>query len=160
MRTFLPSFRTLPSRILLTFSFSATVRRSSFLPLNWNDDVRAATRSPGIRTRWFKSSSDSPSEKYSCSLSELMFTKGITAMEAVPAETLDGADPVRLLVTQTPAAIAKTAAIVNPAMRDFLRICPSDKEIACAVLLEIVVIPGCLSRTNCCKSLRISAALW
>jgi hypothetical protein len=38
--------RTLPSRIVATSSLAPIVRMSSFVPLNWNDDVRAMTRSP------------------------------------------------------------------------------------------------------------------
>src|SRR5205807_9777703 len=46
-----------------------------------NDEVRAITRNCGICASWFSNSSDRPSEKYSCSLSELMLTKGSTAMD-------------------------------------------------------------------------------
>src|ERR1700691_6669585 len=50
-------------------------------PWNENEDVRAATCSSLIRESELSSSSVSPSEKYSCSLSPLMFTNGSTAME-------------------------------------------------------------------------------
>ena len=43
--------------------------------------MRAATCSPLIRESELRSSSVSPSEKYSCSLSPLMFTNGSTAIE-------------------------------------------------------------------------------
>src|SRR5262245_7233487 len=83
MRMWLPDLRTLPSRMLATPSFSPTVRRSSFFPLKENDDVRPATLSSGILTSELSSSSVRPSEKYSCSASELMLTKGSTASELV-----------------------------------------------------------------------------
>ena len=54
---------------------------STSLPLNENDEVRAITRSCGIFASRFSSSSEMPSEKYSWSLSELMFTNGSTATE-------------------------------------------------------------------------------
>ena len=68
IRTRLPSLRTLPSRRWSTPSFSAITRRSSFFPLNWNDEVRPMTRSCGIFASTSRSSSESPSEKYSWSL--------------------------------------------------------------------------------------------
>jgi len=55
---------------------------SSFLPLNWNGDVRAATRRPRIFTSTFNSSSARPSEKYSSSSSLLRLTNGSTAIDA------------------------------------------------------------------------------
>src|SRR5215469_613514 len=112
IRTRLPSLRTLPSRMVLTLSFSPTVRRSSVLPLNWNEDVRAATRSVGIFAKSLSSSSERPSEKYSCSLSELMLTKGSTAIEAVPdcAGVLPGARPPR--PNQKAAAMAATSTTI------------------------------------------------
>src|SRR5215469_16747736 len=48
---------------------------------NENEEVRAATCSPLILESELSSSSVSPSEKYSCSLSPLIFTNGSTAME-------------------------------------------------------------------------------
>src|SRR5215469_2280328 len=48
---------------------------------NENDEVRAATCSSLILESELSSSSVSPSEKYSCSLSPLMFTNGSTATE-------------------------------------------------------------------------------
>src|SRR5215469_135052 len=54
---------------------------SVFVPLKEKAEVRAATCSSLISAREFNSSSVSPSEKYSCSLSPLMFTKGSTAIE-------------------------------------------------------------------------------
>ena len=41
MRTRFPALRTLPSSSVATLSFWPITRRSSVLPLNWNDDVRA-----------------------------------------------------------------------------------------------------------------------
>ena len=51
------------------------------LPLNENAEVRAATCSSLISLSELSSSSVSPSEKYSCSLSPLIFTNGSTAIE-------------------------------------------------------------------------------
>ena len=51
------------------------------LPLNENAEVRAATWSSLISLRELSSSSVRPSEKYYCSLSRLIFTKGSTAIE-------------------------------------------------------------------------------
>src|ERR1700730_18886738 len=73
--------RTLPSSTAATLSLRAMVLMSVSLPLNEKADVRAATCSSLIRERELSSSSVSPSEKYSCSLSPLMFTNGNTAME-------------------------------------------------------------------------------
>jgi hypothetical protein len=66
-----------------TFSFCPITRRSSFFPLNWNEEVRAATCKPCILTRLLSNSSARPSEKYSWSFSGLKSTKGRTAMEGV-----------------------------------------------------------------------------
>ena len=49
--------------------------------LNEKDEARAATRRPLIFDNTFNSSSASPSEKYSRSLSPPMFVNGITATE-------------------------------------------------------------------------------
>src|SRR5215472_6530489 len=57
------------------------VPMSVFVPLNENADVRAATCNSLISASELSSSSVSPSEKYSCSLSPLMFTNGNTAIE-------------------------------------------------------------------------------
>ena len=56
---------------------------SSFLPLKANDDVRAATCKPETLDSAVIKSSVMPSLKYSFSLSELMLTKGNTAMDFV-----------------------------------------------------------------------------
>ena len=53
------------------------------LSLKANDDVRAATRSPGIRVRSFMISSVIPSQKYSLSLSILRSTNGRTAINLI-----------------------------------------------------------------------------
>ena len=81
MRIWLPDLRTLPSSTWVTFRRDAISGISIFWPLKEKDEVRAATRNSGILANRFNSSSESPSEKYSCSLSELMLTKGRTAME-------------------------------------------------------------------------------
>jgi hypothetical protein len=73
--------RTLPSRTAPTFSLRAIVPMSVSLPLKENADVRAATCSSLISLSELSSSSVSPSEKYSCSLSPLRFTNGSTAIE-------------------------------------------------------------------------------
>ena len=73
--------RTLPSRTAPTFSLRAIVPMSVFVPLNENAEVRAATCSSLIAASELSSSSVSPSEKYSCSLSPLRFTNGSTAIE-------------------------------------------------------------------------------
>src|SRR6266498_2181916 len=97
MRKLLPDLRTLPSSTCATLSAFAIVATSTSLPLNENDEVRAITRNCGICANWFNSSSDKPSEKYSCSLSELMLTKGRTAMdfEVTEADNSLGAPPRR-----------------------------------------------------------------
>src|SRR5215470_4047957 len=81
MRTVCPERRTLPSRIAPTFSLCAMVPTSVSLPLNEKEDVRAVTCSSLTRTSALRISSVSPSEKYSCFLSPLMFTNGSTAIE-------------------------------------------------------------------------------
>src|SRR6516164_6111434 len=81
MRTVRADRRTLPSSTAATFNLRATVAMSGCCPSNENDDVRAATCSSLIRESESSSSSVKPSEKYSCSLSPLMFTNGSTAME-------------------------------------------------------------------------------
>ncbi len=81
MRTVFAERRTLPSSTAPTFSLRAIVPMSVSLPLNENAEVRAATCNSLISARELSSSSVSPSEKYSCSLSPLMFTNGSTAIE-------------------------------------------------------------------------------
>src|ERR1700758_1433636 len=54
---------------------------SVLVPLNEKEEVRAATCSSLISARELSSSSVRPSEKYSWSLSPLMFTNGSTAIE-------------------------------------------------------------------------------
>ena len=91
MRILSPDRRTLPSRTEATFRLCATVGRSSSLPLKSNEEVRAATCSSLIRESELSSSSVSPSEKYSCSLSPLMFTNGSTAKECRGGAKVDKA---------------------------------------------------------------------
>src|SRR5215469_7107512 len=81
MRIVLPARRTLPSRTEATFSLCAIVLMSASFPLNEKDDVRAETCSSVMRASELRISSVSPSEKYSCSLSPLIFTNGSTATE-------------------------------------------------------------------------------
>src|SRR5262249_54926860 len=79
-RTVCPERRTLPSSTAPTFSLCATVATSG-CSRNEKDEVRAATCSPSMSARELSSSSVSPSEKYSCSLSPLKLTNGSTAIE-------------------------------------------------------------------------------
>src|ERR1700721_278649 len=81
MRMVFAERRTLPSSTAPTFSLRAIVPMSVFVPLNENAEVRAATCNSLISESELSSSSVSPSEKYSCSLSPLMFTNGSTAIE-------------------------------------------------------------------------------
>src|SRR5215467_3304154 len=81
MRTVWPERRTLPSRTAPTFSSRAIMPTFTSLPLKEKDEVRAVTCSSLMRARELRISSVSPSEKYSCSLSPLMFTNGNTAIE-------------------------------------------------------------------------------
>ena len=60
-------------------------RTSSCLPLNANEEVRAATLSSLTCASLCSRFSVSPSEKYSLSLSEDMFTNGSTAVERSPS---------------------------------------------------------------------------
>ena len=73
--------RTDPSSTWLTFSSRAISLMSRLSPLNWKDEVRAATRNSGTWASTLSSSSEIPSEKYSCSGSEDRLTKGSTAMD-------------------------------------------------------------------------------
>src|ERR1700730_16823532 len=81
MRTVWAERRTLPSRTAPMFSLRAIVAMSVSFPLKEKAEVRAATCSSLMRARELSVSSVSPSEKYSCSLSPLIFTTGSTAIE-------------------------------------------------------------------------------
>src|SRR6266576_4830832 len=83
MRTRLPDFLTLPSSTLLTCSARPISFTLTFLPLNENEDVRAATFKLSIFASALSSSSARPSQKYSFSGSALIFAKGSTAIEGV-----------------------------------------------------------------------------
>jgi hypothetical protein len=78
-----PDRRTLPSRMASTPSFSATVFRSTSLPLKEKDEVRDATVSWGRRQRRFRTSSAMPSLKYSFSGSWLRLSSGSTAIDRI-----------------------------------------------------------------------------
>src|SRR5262249_35879084 len=80
MRTVCPERRTLPSNTVPTFNLWATSEISG-CSLNEKDEVAAATSIPSMCVSELSSSSVSPSEKYSCSLSPLKLTNGSTAME-------------------------------------------------------------------------------
>src|SRR6185436_8908088 len=83
MRNRLPDFLTLPSSIVLTCRASPISSTLTLLPLNENEDVRAATFKSSIFVSAFRSSSASPSQKNSFSGSALMLTNGRTAIEGV-----------------------------------------------------------------------------
>src|SRR6516164_9820328 len=108
MRTVFPERRTLPSSTAPTFSLCATVVMSGCSPWKENDDVRAATCSSLMRARELRISSVSPSEKYSCSLSPLMFTNGSTAIECGGGAKV-AADGIRRFEIQKYAGAARTA---------------------------------------------------
>jgi hypothetical protein len=73
------------------------MRRSSFRPFIEKEEVRPITRSPSTWASALRISSAIPSEKYSCSLSELRLTNGSTAMEGMAgaAGTAPGASAAR-----------------------------------------------------------------
>src|SRR5712671_1705855 len=81
MRSRLPDFLTLPSSTLLTCRAQPISSTLTFLPLNENEEVRAATFKFSIFASALSSSSASPSQKYSFSGSVLMFANGSTAIE-------------------------------------------------------------------------------
>src|SRR5882672_12966248 len=83
MRSRLPDFLTLPSSTLLTCRARPISSTLAFLPLNENEEVRAATFKFSIFASALSSSSASPSQKYSFSGSVLMFANGSTAIEGV-----------------------------------------------------------------------------
>ncbi len=62
-RTRSPALRTLPSRRVVTPSARLISRVSIALPLNWNDELRAATRRPEMPPKALSSSSAIPSQK-------------------------------------------------------------------------------------------------
>src|ERR1700719_4184801 len=97
-RTVFAERRTLPSRTAPTLSLCAAVTISG-CSLNEKDEVRAATCSPSISARELSSSSVSPSEKYSCSLSPLRFTNGSTAIECGGGLKAVGGAPARAAVS-------------------------------------------------------------
>src|SRR5580765_1806143 len=86
MRSVSPDCCTLPSTRLATPSAAPILRISVLVPLNENDDVRAATLSSGTWARRLSSVSVMPSEKYSLALSDDMLTKGSTAVDAAPSD--------------------------------------------------------------------------
>ena len=89
MRTRFPALRTLPSSTAPTFSVRPISRTSSCFPLKTKDDVRAVTIRSSNLTRALRISSVIPSVKYSFSGSELMLTKGSTAMDFLVPLPLD-----------------------------------------------------------------------
>src|SRR2546428_511911 len=86
-RTRSPALRTLPSRSVVTPSVRAISRVSTARPLNWNDELRAATCSPEMPPRALSSSSAMPSQKKSWSLAALRSEKERTAIEGTATAT-------------------------------------------------------------------------
>src|SRR5260370_3111343 len=95
MRNRLPDFLTLPSSTLLTCRARPISSTLTFLPLNENEDVRAATFKFSIFARAFSSSSANPSQKYSFSESALMLTNGRTAIEGWLSSCCVGSSALR-----------------------------------------------------------------
>ena len=119
MRTVSACLRTPPSSTVATLSRRPISRTSSCRPLNANDDVRAATRSPGTRASWLRISSDRPSEKYSFSTSWLRFANGSTAIELSGAAGGGSTDSGRSGVRSMPEGVmsnthASTSATGSP----------------------------------------------
>ncbi len=81
IRTLSPCFRTVPSRSVLTPSFSPIVLGSSFLSLKRKDELRPMILRSLIWPRAAISSSDRPSEKYSSPGSPLSLSNGSTAID-------------------------------------------------------------------------------
>src|SRR5258705_8962995 len=103
------------------------------LPLNENDDVRAVTCNCGIFASRLSSSSEMPSEKYSCSLSLLMFTNGSTAIECAAIDMLSASplNPAPLCQTNVFVSSSTTATTRTPMIQrsNFL---PECAAIDCA----------------------------
>src|SRR5215471_7987489 len=95
MRRRLPDFLTLPSRMDFTFRAVPISLTFGFLPLNENEEVRAATFKSSIFASAFNSSSANPSQKYSFSASALMLTKGRTAIDGLSASCDVGRSALR-----------------------------------------------------------------
>ena len=76
------SLRTLPSNSVDTPNAAVITRTSAGLPLNWNEELRAATRSPATVQSASMISSAIPSHIQSWSLAGLRSAKGSTAMLA------------------------------------------------------------------------------
>src|SRR5215470_2119773 len=113
------TFRAVP--ISLTFRF---------LPLNENEEVRAATFKSSIFASAFSSSSANPSQKYSFSASALMLTKGRTAIEGLPASCDVGSSPLR--DNEGRVNVAEDSASAAP----FKRRAPSTRQNASASSLS------------------------
>ena len=79
------SFKDVVILAIIIFSFR------QFLPLKAKDEVRPITFSLGVLASRLSSSSLSPSEKYSCSASSDILTKGKTAMDFSGSGGLVGA---------------------------------------------------------------------
>ena len=108
-----PLRRTVPSTIPATSSALPMSCAFADLPLNENDDVRAASRSPGSWDSACASSSVMPSEKYSSFASPPVFTNGNTAMVDIVLESPVIAVDLKRRATNT-APIASNAAIAMP----------------------------------------------
>src|SRR5262245_10244219 len=107
---------------------------SVFVPLNEYAEVLEATCSSLISAREFSSSSVSPSEKYSCSLSPLMFTNGSTAMECGGGAKAAG-DGVKGLVIQNLSAMrANAAKTTTPTVTNSAGLDHEDPRTGCRAL--------------------------
>ena len=89
MRSRPPAARTLPVSRVPTFNRAAIAARSEAAPLNANDELRAATRSPRTWLSTVMISSVTPSAKYSFCGSGLRLTNGSTAIDG-PGAAADG----------------------------------------------------------------------
>ncbi len=123
IRRRLPDLRTLPSMTFLTFNCRPISPMSRFCPLNWKDEVRAATRNWLFWASRLSSSSDRPSEKYSCSGSDDMLTKGRTASERASCSVIAPA------VRDCSTAVADAGAAASSFSRDINR-SPSNNTTA------------------------------
>ncbi|GBF30976.1 hypothetical protein MnTg04_00928 [bacterium MnTg04] len=175
MRTLGPDCLTLPSSTWATPSCSPISLRSLFSPLNWNDDVRPATLSPGILARTFSNSSDRPSEKYSLSIFPLMLTNGNTAIDfsgtlvgvsaawfGVLTLATSSSEPVRISLSNSRKATATTSApmIMKSSLRPVCVVIDSRRSTSFSRLMPLGVISNAQAKIKANgKPIRISAAV-
>jgi len=114
MTTLSPDRLTLPARMCASLSVSAITWIERPWPLNANDDVRAGTRRSGICASALSSSSVIPSEKYSLSVSPLMFSNGMTATDrSIEAVASTVPDPKPTPAPKKTHAVATTPSTAN-----------------------------------------------